>query len=160
MIRKSIFTQHVRDLVRGDVSREELEAPWEKLRDAMVSEMRQRALLTASPACLGVYGVDSWTQEALDELATDCYTSVFLRRLSSLAAQLERKSNVEGLVFRNIRFFLHEIQRKHDPVGFRIYTALRAAVCAAVDRGALRVELGDPAVRNDTVLATSKLPGS
>jgi hypothetical protein len=153
MTRESVFTQHVRDLVRGNVTREELLAPWEKLRDALISEMRHRALLTASPACLGIYGVGSWTKEALDELATDCYSSVFLRRLPSLAAQLGRKVNVEGLIFRNIRFYLHEIQRKHDPVGFRVYTALRAAVCAAVDRGALRVEQGDPAVRNDTVLA-------
>lgn len=156
MTREFIFTQHVRDLVRGNVTRGELEAPWEKLRDALISEMRHRALLTVSPACLGIYGADSWTREALDELATDCYTSVFLRRLSSLAAQLKRKSNVEGLVFRNIRYYLHEIQRRHDPVGFRVYTALRAAVCVAVDGGALRIEQGDPAVRNDTVLAVAK----
>lgn len=151
--RNFVFTQHVRDLVRGDVTRQELESPWRKLRDALTAEMRQRGLFGTSPACVGLYGFANWSEEALDELASDCYSAVFLRRLPSLAAQLERKANVEGLVFNNIRYYLHEIQRKHDPIGFRVYTALRAAVCAAVDRGTLRIAEGDPAVRNNTVLA-------
>ena len=154
--RRAVFTQHVRDLVRGEVTAEEMQAPWEKLRDALSSEMRQRGLFSASPACLGVYGFSSWTEEAVDELAMDCYTSVFLRRLTSLAAQLDCKANVEGLVFRNVRHYLHEIQRKHDPLGFRVYMALRAAVCMAVERGTLMVTRGNMDVRNDTVLSASE----
>jgi len=78
MIRNSVFTQHVRDLVRGHVSHEELTAAWEKLRAALASEMRSRALFAASPTCLGIYGFPSWTEEAVDELVTDCYTRLAL----------------------------------------------------------------------------------
>lgn len=148
-----VFTHHVYDLVRGQVTQDEIQAPWEKLRDALVAEMRRRALMSTSPSCLGLYGLGTWTQDAIDELATDCYTAVFLSRLPSLAAQLERKANVEGLIFRNIRHFLHELQRKHDPVGFRVFTTLRSAVQVALERGLFSIRNGDPAVGNDTVLS-------
>ncbi|MEM7051418.1 MAG: hypothetical protein AAF604_17240 [Acidobacteriota bacterium] len=154
IIRNLIFTEHVRQLVRGDVSAQELSPSWEKLRSALVSELRARSLFSVSPTCVGILGSPRWTRNAIDELTADCYIFVFLKRLSSLNAQLGReKANIEGLIFRNVRYFLHELQRKHDPLGFRSYLALRSAICRAVEEGTLVVVQGDPEVRTNTAVA-------
>jgi hypothetical protein len=52
-----------------------------------------------------------------------------------------------------VRNFLHEAQKRHDPVGFRVFTVLRGAVRGAVAAGKLSVVAGSPTVRRDTVLA-------
>lgn len=59
----------------------------------------------------------------------------------------------EGMVLRSARNFLHETQKRHDPVGFRAFTVLRATVRATLESGALRVVAGNPSVRRGTVLA-------
>jgi hypothetical protein len=65
---------------------------------------------------------------------------------------LKVKPNVDGLVFLNIRHFLHERQKQHDPIGSQTFEVLHAAVRAAAEEGELRVLSGDERVRNDTVL--------
>lgn len=140
-------------------------ALWEALRAALVAELRKRGLWQSSPCFLGVYGAESWQEgekpghslagrslDPLDELVADCYAYTFVDRLRALRAQLEVKPNVDGLVFLNIRHFLHERQKEHDPLGFQIFEALRKAVRKAVEAGELEVLEGDPRVRNETVL--------
>ncbi|HYH46859.1 MAG TPA: hypothetical protein VEG34_14335, partial [Thermoanaerobaculia bacterium] len=63
------------------------------------------------------------------------------------------KSNVEGLVLRSVRNFLHDAQKRHDPVGFRVFTLLRTAVRDALAVSALHVIAGSQEVGRDTVLA-------
>lgn len=173
-----IFTAHIRRLAQpegggaggldpaGD--RRAFEEAWSALRAALCSELRKRGLWEGPPAYLGVYGRDSWEEpggravggalDALDELLADCYTYVFLDRLRSLRAQLEVKDNVDGLVFLNIRHFLHERQREHDPLGFRVFEVVRNALQAAVEAGELHLLAGDPRVRNDTLLGFAPAP--
>jgi hypothetical protein len=132
-------------------------ALWAALRIALRAEMRRRGLWSAPPSYLGVYGWRSWEQDgesdALEELAGGCYTFIFVNRLRSLGAQPLVKPDVEGLVVLGIRHFLHELQRQHDPLGYRVFAVARAAVRLALERGELSVTGGDPRVRNDTVLA-------
>jgi len=133
---------------------EGFEEVWRSLRRLLVAELKRRSLWSLSPAYLGIYGSASWAdEEALDELVADGFLFVFGERLRSLQAHLRQKPNVEGLVLRGVRNFLYEAQKRHDPVGFRVFTILRGAVRAAVADGLLHVVDGSPAVRRDTVLA-------
>jgi hypothetical protein len=135
---------------------ESFAAAWQALRRLLVGELKRRSLWTLSPAYLGIYGSASWSEEeALDELTADGFLFVFGDRLRSLKAQLRFKANVEGLVLRSVRNFLHEAQRRHDPVGYRVFTILRSAVRAAMAAGTLHAIAGSPAVRRDTVLAAA-----
>jgi hypothetical protein len=128
---------------------------WTALRWRLVSELRRRSLWSLPPACLGIYGCATWADpDAVEELVADCFIFTFAERFRSLKAQLRYKPNVEGLIVRNVRNFLHERQRRHDPVGFRVFTVLRGAVRGALSAGELQVIAGSPAVRNDTVLAS------
>ena len=111
------------------------------------------------PAYLGVFGGESWEpaggtgrESALEELLAECYSYVFISRLRSLQAQLKVKPNVEGLIVLNIRHFLHERQKEHDPIGSQVFEILQTAVQLAIAGGELRVLVGDEKVRNDTVL--------
>ncbi|MES1241764.1 MAG: hypothetical protein ABUT39_09120 [Acidobacteriota bacterium] len=132
----------------------ELEEVWTALRRLLVSELKRRSLWSLSPACLGIYGCATWADpEAVEELVADCFVFTFAERFRSLKAHLRHKPNVEGLILRNVRNFLHETQRRHDPVGFRVFTVLRSAVRDALASGELRAIAGSPAVRHDTVLA-------
>jgi hypothetical protein len=72
--------------------------------------------------------------------------------MRSLKLQLAEKENIDGLVLRNVKNFLHERQREHDPVGFRIFERLKEVLADAVARQALYVLGGDPRIRNNTIL--------
>lgn len=156
-----VFTDHVRDLERGGpLDSRRFEALWMALRVALRSELKKRGLWESPPVYLGVYGGESWDpggagqerEGALEELLAECYSYIFVARLRSLQAQLKVKPNIDGLVFLNIRHFLHERQKQHDPIGSQTFEVLHAAVRAAAEEGELRVLSGDERVRNDTVL--------
>lgn len=161
-----VFTEYVRRLgVQGEPPDPELVAGlWTGLRAALRSELRRRGLWDSPPSYLGVPG-SAWEElgegdrgGALEELAAECYAFIFVDRLRSLAAQLAVKPNVDGLVFLNLRHFLHERQREHDPLGYRVYEILRLAVQRALAAGELYLISGDPGVRNDTVLGFRQDP--
>jgi len=155
--KNSGFTRFLRNLEPGrplDRDDRDFEEVWTALRRLLVSELKRRSLWSLPPACLGIYGCATWDDpDAVEELVADCFVFVFAERFRSLKAQLRHKPHVEGLILRNVRNFLHETQRRHDPVGFRVFTVLRSAVRGALSAGELQVIAGSPAVRHDTVLA-------
>jgi hypothetical protein len=159
-----VFTEYVRSLATGrEPEPQRLAAVREALRGALRGELKRRGLWNAPPDYLGVYGAESW-EDALEELLAECYAFVFVDRLRALQAQLEVKPNVDGLVFLNVRHFLHERQKEHDPLGSQVFEVLQSAVRGAVAEGELHVLAGDPRVRNETVLgfqpdADSASPG-
>ena len=149
----SVFTDFIRLLASG----QELDlSTWEKLRkalrQALVFEMKKRSVWSASPRYLGIYGSDRWDAEAIEELTLACYSYTFLDRLQSLANKLDVLENLDGLVFVNIRHFLHDTQRFHDPFGFRVFEIARAAVSKLTQEKVLAVLGGDPKIANTTVL--------
>lgn len=151
------FTRFLRNLELGQpLNREsrEFEEVWTALRRLLVGELKSRSLWALPPAFLGIYGCSSWSEpEAIEELVAECFVFTFAERFRSLKAQLRLKADVEGLVRRNVRNFLQETQRRHDPVGFRVFTVLRSAVRQALAAGTLQVIEGSPGVQRDTVLA-------
>lgn len=147
-----VFTEHVRALDRGEEPEpRRLAVVYDALRGALRGELRRRGLWNAPPDYLGVYGSDGW-EDALEELLGECYAFIFIERRRALQAQLKVKPNVDGLVFLNVRHFLHERQKEHDPLGSQVFEVLQSAVRRAVAQGELHVLAGDPRVRNETVL--------
>ncbi len=152
-----VFTEYVRSLEsRGEPATEAFDAAWTKLQDALRSAMIRRSVWSAPPSYLGIYGCSSWSlKEALEELLSDCYLYIFVRRLAGLQALLEVQENIEGLVFRNIRHFLFEKQKRHDPLGYRVFRVLQTATRQSIAAGTLHVLAGDPKVANGTILGFS-----
>ena len=157
MSKDSGFTRFLRNLEPGqplDRESRDFEEVWTALRRLLVSELKRRSLWSLPPAFLGIYGCSSWADpEAIEELVAECFVFTFAERFRSLKAQLRSKADIEGLVLRNVRNFLQETQRQHDPVGFRVFTVLRSAVRNALAAGTLQVIAGSPGVQRDTVLA-------
>jgi hypothetical protein len=158
-----VFSDHVRRLAQGNpLNAQELDILWNALRAALRSELKRRGLWDCPPSYLGIYGWESWEpsgasgDSAVEELLAECYTYIFVLRLRSLQAQLKIKPNIDGLVFLNIRHFLHERQKEHDPLGSQVFAVLQSAVRMALAGGDLRVLEGDARVRNDTVLSFSR----
>jgi hypothetical protein len=166
-----VFTAHVRALASGEsLDSLQFESLWAALRAAVRRELKRRGLWESPPVYLGVYGGASWEpaeggkdhESPLEELAAECYAYVFVSRLRSLQAQLKLKPNIEGLVVLNIRHFLHERQKEHDPIGSQVFTILHSAVALAVGESELRLLAGGATIRNDTVLGFEQgleLPG-
>ncbi len=164
-----VFTELIRSAgAASEADRSRLPDVLPALGVALRSELRRRSLWESPPAYLGICGWDSWSSVnphrrggagrpfgggAFDELLAECYSYIFVDRLRSLQAQLAVKPNVDGLVFLNIRHFLHERQREFDPLGFRVFEVVRRAVDACLAAGVLHVVDGDPKLRNDSVLA-------
>lgn len=160
----SVFTAFVSGL-RGEATPDAdlFHDAWHALRAALVDELKRRGLWQSSPCYLGVCGWERWDAEtpdagshgqvsALAELVADCYAFIFVDRLSALKRQLETKPAIDGLVVLNVRHFLHERQKEHDPLGFRIFELLQSAVEEALASGTLHRLAGDRKVRNDTLL--------
>ena len=125
----------------------------DQLRAALVHELKKRSLWEAPTSYLGVVGSAGWADgEALEELLLDCYEFIFIRRFKGIQNQLLVRENVDGLVFLNIRHFLHEAQKRHDPLGYRIFEMLQTAAGRLLASGQLHVLAGDPRIRNDTIL--------
>ncbi len=151
----SIFTSFIRalDSENSPPERDEFEAVWSSLRRALISKLKRKSLWSASPTYLGVYGWSSWSEkEALEELLADCYQFIFVDRQRGLRAELKVKENIEGLVFRNISNFLYDLQKRHDPLGFRAFVTLQTAIRQAVRGQTLYVLRGNPAIGNNTIL--------
>jgi len=148
----SSFTEALRALEATDADPlAAVDALLAGLRDALVAELRRRGLWESSPSYLGVLGSPRWDQEALDELAEECYL-FNLARLRSLRAQLKVKDNVDGFVVLNVRNFVFERQRAHDPLGYRLYELLAGAAGRLLAAGTLHLLAGGPKLRNGTVL--------
>jgi len=157
----SVFTHFIRSLDSPDAPPEmaAFEALLDELRWALIWKLKRRFLWSASPAYLGVYGSSSWSDPgALDELLVDCYEFIFIDRRRALRAQLELVENIDGLVSRNINNFLYELQKRHDPLGFRIFTALKTATLSAIETQTLHIVLGSQKITNQTILGFA--PGS
>jgi hypothetical protein len=167
----SVFTAFVRSQQGEETPDADLlHDAWNGLQAALGAELKRRGLWHSPPCYLGVYGYERWdaeetvgdpmshawchtrpVQSALAELVTDCWAFIFSARMQSLKLQLRDKENIDGLVLRNIKNFLHERQREHDPVGFRVFERLKGALADAVARQALYILGGDPRIRNNTV---------
>lgn len=157
MSKDSGFTRFLRNLEPGqplDRDDRAFEEVWTALRRLLVSELKRRSLWSLPPAFLGIYGCASWDDpEAIEELVAECFVFTFAERFRTLKAQLRSKADIDGLVLRNVRNFLQETQRQHDPVGFRVFTVLRSAVRNLLAAGELQVIAGSLSVQRDTVLA-------
>jgi hypothetical protein len=167
----SVFTAFVRSQQGEETPDADLlHDAWNGLQAALGAELKRRGLWQSPPCYLGVYGYERWDaeetvgdpmshawcqtrpiQSALAELVTDCWAFIFSARMQSLKLQLRDKENIDGLVLRNIKNFLHERQREHDPVGYRVFERLKGALADAVSRRTLYVLGGDPRIRNNTV---------
>ncbi|MEM6454347.1 MAG: hypothetical protein AAF772_04560 [Acidobacteriota bacterium] len=160
----TVLTDFIRHLRDGDAPSDALvDQVIDALRGLLGAEMKRRSNWSSPPRFLGVVGHAHWVShddapdgDALDELASDFFTWLLARRIS-LTRQLDDKPIIDGLVARNARFFLLEIHRQHDPIGYRLFDVLRGAVLRGVDNGQLRVVAGDAQIRNDTVLMPEAL---
>lgn len=162
-----IFSDFVRSLeaVGGELPDDALDAMWPELRRRLRRELQRRGLWDRPPAYLGVAGHGSWTSpetadrrgfpkkalDALDELATDGYVELFVRRLPSFRRYL-RRGDIERVVARSLRNFVQDRQKAQDPLGFRLYQRLHAALRRAIDGHRLHVLEGGPRIGNATVL--------
>ncbi|MCB1058576.1 MAG: hypothetical protein KDD11_23980, partial [Acidobacteria bacterium] len=153
-LKELTFTAYVR-LLSDDGTPptvEAFDAVLRRLAGALRFEMRRRSLWSSPPSYVGIYGGERWTEDLFEELLLDCYAFIFVRRIVGLKNQAEVREDIDGLVFLNIRNFLHEAQQRCDPIGYLVFDRLHGAVRQLLDRGTLSLLDGDPRIRNDTVL--------
>lgn len=154
----SAFTEFVRSQQGKETPDADLfHDVWHGLRATLASEMKRRGLWRSPPSYLGVSGWERWDCEepragALGELVADCYVFIFVDRMQGLKRQLANKPDVDGLVILNVRHFLHERQKAHDPLGFRVFELLQTAVADAIAAGSLHPLGGSDSLRHDTFL--------
>lgn len=133
----SVFTEHVREFSTASDPAEKVLPELEKL---LRQRMRRRNLFTAPPSYLG-YDPRSWDAPgAFEDIVADCYIFAFLNRLQGLRNQLRARTNIDGLIIRNVDNFLLERQRRHDPIGYAVFGNVEGAACMTEAAGELTVE--------------------
>lgn len=157
-----VFTRFVQALDRPgrSIDPASFDTAWRGLRLGLRRELRRRGLWWQPPEYLGIYGQPSWWAKgdpnALDDLAADCYSFIFVDRIHGLCAHLRAKPNIEGIVHRNIRHFVSDLQRRHDPLGARLFVLLHRVLEEAIAKGRLEILDGSSDLRPDCTLT---LPG-
>ncbi len=161
----TVFTDYLRSLdPSGEPPGEDaFETVWSALGQVLRTELIRRGLWQRPPSYLGVYGFSRWSErgsrlghgDAMETLLADCYSSIFIHRQGSLLVQLETKPHVEWLVVRAVKNFLHDLQKRHDRFGFRVFKILQAAIKGALAGGELHVVAGDSRIRNTTALGVT-----
>lgn len=153
------FTPYVAELCAGRTPTDARHsAIRQTLERGIRRELMQRSLWSVPPSYLGFYGDRDWFRKPrgpLEDLTTECYSAIFLERLQRLCAHLKLKPNIDGLVYRNIRNYIHDLQQRHDPLGTRIYQLVHGAVRDLLETGDLWVADGPEGVTNATLLAFS-----
>jgi hypothetical protein len=151
----SIYTEYVSSLrTDGTLPDGKLfDDVWAQLRKDVRRELGGRGLLDFPPSVLGIPGA-SWA-EIMDELLQTVFVYVFVERLENLRNKLARSDprNVDGIVLLQIRICLTDLQRRNDPIGYRVYELLHSAVTKSVaDRELYVLDGKDGKVTNTTVL--------
>jgi hypothetical protein len=147
------FTDHLRRLdTEPTVDPQLLSA----LAKALRSRLHHAGLWDLPPSYLG-YDAPTWNAALASgdtaEPVLDCYLEAIVQRYSSLREHLDRKSNVDGLVYLNIDRFLLARQKKGDPVGYGVFKNLEAVLDEMIDSGAAVAEgLVRDRLRNATVV--------
>lgn len=165
----------VADFVRslapdGEPTDHALDALWGNLRRRLRRALQRRGLWDRPPIYLGISGGEAWWSDdrsddggvptgggdALDEMVTDFYVETFIERLPVLLRYVEQGDDLERVVALRIRQFLHQRQRRNDPLGHALFRWLRDALELATADGRLAIESSGAAARrpkisNDTV---------
>ncbi|MEM7480950.1 MAG: hypothetical protein AAF481_07225 [Acidobacteriota bacterium] len=152
------FTRYVEICNERAPSATEVHGAMVALRTALWSALRRRGLTQARPSYLGIVGHPTWNRQAVKELAAKAFSYIFVHRMEALQRQLQVKPDLSGLVHKNIGHFLFELQRKHDPIGYRLFDILRGAVRECLDSGALETPKATTRVSADTLLIPQR-PG-
>ncbi len=160
------FSDFVRSLgPTGEPSDAALDELWTALRRRLRRVLQRRGLWDRPPSYLGLTDHSAWTtprtadrsgfpmadQDALDELTTDFYVEMFVKRLSNLRRYAARGDNLEKVIRLGAGQFIQERQRENDRLGYRLFHWLRAALAQAVTHGRLHILSGGVKIRNDTV---------
>ena len=163
-----VFTRYLHVLDEGGEPDDALlEDVWQGLRQRLRRVLEERGMWQRSPRLLGIVGWDRWQEgegrgaqryDALRELTADAYGFVLVDRLGSLLSQLQHKPQIEGLVIRSVRNFVHERQTRHDPIGRRVFTVLDRALTAAIESGDLYLSASDEKLRTGSLLSFSAPP--
>lgn len=120
-----VFSDHVAALAaKEDTDLEVLDAAWTVLRSALQS----RGIYSEGPGLLGYNGTTWDDEDAQQDFVHDAYCRAILSRLRGLHRNLLQSGNIEMLVKRNLRNFVGERQRRHDPAGDAIFQNLKVAL--------------------------------
>ena len=154
----TLLTDHLRALAAGrEPDAREIERVLARLEQLLARELRRRGIWGLPPERLGVLGFRHWGDEgALAELAADAYDEALLRRLRGLFGQLAIKPDVEGLIKTNVKRFLRDLQRRGDPLGYRVWEVALDAARRAVERQTLVVVAAGPPIDAGTLLAVGR----
>ena len=129
----------------------EVEEALQHLKSLSIFELKRRGLWTAPPGYVGQRGIRWLEPGVLDEFVHDVFMFVLVERLSGLlnARKLGKKC---GWRVRNfVGFFITERQKDADPIGYRVFGRLKAAVQKSLERGFLFLfgNVEDPTVFSD-----------
>lgn len=143
----SVFTDFVRTYNGdGDVTKE----VFDKISSALQNHLKRRGIWKLGPRILGYDGT-SWDAEALQDLTYHCYCHVFIGLgKNNLGGKHEywrlkvaAGNAIEKQVYRSIKNFLHDLQKKSDKGDSSIFKNLKSAVKELVEESKLSVIVGD-----------------
>ncbi|MEO1086300.1 MAG: hypothetical protein AAFY88_18855, partial [Acidobacteriota bacterium] len=132
----NFWTRYVCGTEDEPPSPEEFERALEELAKWLRQDLRRRNLYSAPPHFLGIVGSSFKERDTFTDLLHEAYAFCVLDRLKGLR-RLARSRDIDGAVRQNVRHFLHERQRRTDPIGYRVFEITRAAAATAIRSGDL-----------------------
>ncbi len=126
------------------------QAVWARLQKDLRIQMSRRGLWRAPPSYLGMSGTSWEDPDVMGELVQETYVFIFVEGLEKLQGYVLLGRSIDPLVILKIKHLLSQLQRKADPIGYKVFQLLKSAVLAAIDAEALHVLRSDANRRIDT----------
>ncbi|MEM1181921.1 MAG: hypothetical protein AAGM22_26480 [Acidobacteriota bacterium] len=137
----SFWTRFVRESEVEPPSPEVFERALNELAKWLRFELRRRHLFSSPPRFLGLVGGSLKERDTFTDLLHDAYLFCVIERQGALR-RLAKTREIDGAIRKNVSVFLHERQRRADPVGYRVFEITRRAAAAAIEKGDLESSRG------------------
>jgi len=146
------FTKHIKNLKPNQLPQKLLD----ELNSALHREMNRYKLLNKPPAYLGYIDWTSWNEPAaFDEILLDCYMDTIFKQLRVLQGYIELDQNIDGMIFKNIKWFVTGKMRANDPVGYAVFQNTKGAIKCGINRGVISLNDEANKINNNTLLIFS-----
>ncbi|MEX1027512.1 MAG: hypothetical protein WD049_05830 [Candidatus Paceibacterota bacterium] len=161
---ENVFTDHVRNLDPNAVAIPQ--AVRTKLAKRLRSQLRRRGLLQIPAGTFG-YAGRLGDPETFEELLTDAYLHLFFglgsnagKQLEYLRGQVAAGNQIDALVQRKLKDFVHDLHHRAYPADAGIYKNVKAAATQLIDDSDNDVELKEGNAKRVDLDSVLGLPSS
>lgn len=119
---------------------------------ALRAEMNRYGLYNQVPSAIGYDLWKDWNDDAFKDLLYECYIQAILKQLPKLQAHIKLGQNIDGIIIKNVHYFIIGKFRSCDRVGYTVAANAKQSVQLSITRKILKSNDEPNNINNNTFL--------